>query len=910
MLYKGCSNSVSQKSGSTPLGLTRKAVKAQAMVEFTLVLLFLMTLVFGIMEFGYIFQNWLTVQNSAEEAARYATTGQGFVDPTVDQWDTARLAAIKAVANKRASGLKINSAAGPNAAGYFSVKVYASDPPVAGTEYPGGPYARVSVDVVYNLPTITPMSQIFGTWIQLKSHVELINERFRRIYGTPSGLLPPTIVPSITPTPTQIPTATPIPPVNMYFAVAAATVNENSGTYVVNVNLSTTSALNISAAISLSGSAVNGKNYTISPASISIPAGSLSQQVVITILDDRQYNANLTAVLTLASPVNASLISPTALTLTIQNTNPKPIVSFQVATSTISETASSIAVAIILKDSSGNLVTSGLATTVSFNLGGTAVLGGNYNLNFSPVVIPAGQSAGFIIVTPIDNGVFDPAKTLILSLSAATNGDGTTNTLGTPNPHTVTIQDDNRPQIYFSKVSQSVFKTDGTFTLQVLMDTTSSQSVSVPFTVGGSALSPAHYSVATSSPVTFAPGQTSVNITINLVNTTTPHGDVTVILTLGTPSLNAAIGSPAIFTLTIQDAYIPPTVAFNYSGANVTEGGTATLNVVLSKTANAAVTVGYSLSGSAASTTDYTYTPVGSVTIPIGQLSASIVFTTLTDNLYEGTESIVVTMGTVSGGGATKTTPNVSAISIIDADSMPTVYFNGTSNVVAEDSGTVFIPLKLSGKAASAVTATFAINNSVSSNPAVVGVDYTAITNYVVTFAAGSVDASIPVDVKVNPGVDMNPRDLVLELANPISGASMGSPARFTLTIRDNQICPTFVTITPDRNNKKLTLNLKNDRQYATNTNVSTVTVSNMGTNKTNTLGWLETSSTLTFNAANNVVMTISAAWTLNILTPPAPAAGYRLLFTFNSKPSANTTYTVTITYSNGCSRSTTATFP
>ncbi len=87
--------------------------KAQGMVEFVLVLIFLMTLVFGIMEFGYIFQNWLTIQNSAEAAARYATTGQGSVDPTVDPWDTARLNEIKALAQRKASGLKINSAAAP-----------------------------------------------------------------------------------------------------------------------------------------------------------------------------------------------------------------------------------------------------------------------------------------------------------------------------------------------------------------------------------------------------------------------------------------------------------------------------------------------------------------------------------------------------------------------------------------------------------------------------------------------------------------------------------------------------------------------------------------------------------------------------------------------------------------------------
>ncbi len=267
-------------------------------------------------------------------------------------------------------------------------------------------------------------------------------------------------------------------------------------------------------------------------------------------------------------------------------------------------------------------------------------------------------------------------------------------------------------------------------------------------------------------------------------------------------------------------------------------------------------------------------------------------------------------MGTVTGGGATKTTPNVSAISILDSDAQPTVYFNGTSSVVAEDAGTVSVPVRLSGKAAGTVTTTFFVNNSASANPAVAGMDYQSFTSYVVTFAPQSQDASISVQVLDNTGVDMNPRDLVLKLTAPVSGAAIGSPDQYILTIRDNQICPTFATVTPDRNNKKLTLYLKNDRQYATSTNVASVTVSGMGSNKTSSLGWLETSSTQNFNAANNVTMNVTRTWTLAITTPPAPAAGYRLLFTFSSKPTVNSTYTVTITYTNNCSRTTTATFP
>ncbi len=408
------------------------------------------------------------------------------------------------------------------------------------------------------MATITPLSQMFGRWVPLRAHVELINERFRHPgYGTPAGLLPPTIAPTVTPTITPVPTATPIPLVNLYFATESASVREDSGVYLVNVNLSRSVTTAVGVTISLGGNAVSGKNYSLSSLSLVIPAGSLSGQIAVTLLDDNQYNSDLTAILTLVSPVNAVVVAPASLSLTIQNTDPKPIVSFQVATSTISETAGSAAVAVVLKNSSGTLITSGQATTVSFNLGGTAILGENYNLNFAPFVIPAGQSAGFIIVMPINNGVFDADRTLLLTLTSAVNGDGTTNTLAAPNPHTVTIEDDNRPQIYFSKVSQSVFKTEGTFTLQVLMDTTSSQSVSVPFTVGGTALSPAHYTVATASPVTFAPGQTSVNITINLINTLTPHGDVTAIFTLGTPSLNATVGSPGYLPLPFRTPTFP-----------------------------------------------------------------------------------------------------------------------------------------------------------------------------------------------------------------------------------------------------------------------------------------------------------------------------------------------------------------
>ena len=52
-----------------------KKPSAQSMVEFALVLPILLALIFGIIEFGRLFQAWLSIQNSARFAVRYAVTG-------------------------------------------------------------------------------------------------------------------------------------------------------------------------------------------------------------------------------------------------------------------------------------------------------------------------------------------------------------------------------------------------------------------------------------------------------------------------------------------------------------------------------------------------------------------------------------------------------------------------------------------------------------------------------------------------------------------------------------------------------------------------------------------------------------------------------------------------------------------
>ena len=54
--------------------------RGQTLVEFALTLPILLLLLFGVIEFGRIFQAWVTLQNAARAAARYAVTGQWDAD--------------------------------------------------------------------------------------------------------------------------------------------------------------------------------------------------------------------------------------------------------------------------------------------------------------------------------------------------------------------------------------------------------------------------------------------------------------------------------------------------------------------------------------------------------------------------------------------------------------------------------------------------------------------------------------------------------------------------------------------------------------------------------------------------------------------------------------------------------------
>ncbi len=80
-----------------------------------------------------------------------------------------------------------------------------------------------------------------------------------------------------------------------------------------------------------------------------------------------------------------------------------------------------------------------------------------------------------------------------------------------------------------------------------------STAVTVPFTVGGTAVAGTDFTVTTASPLTFAGGTTTATITGTLTPAAAGTANKTVTFTLGTPTAGAVDGTPATNTLTIAE---------------------------------------------------------------------------------------------------------------------------------------------------------------------------------------------------------------------------------------------------------------------------------------------------------------------------------------------------------------------
>lgn len=236
-----CEEMKSLTNGGRP---RRGKPRAQALVEFALILPLLLIVIFAIIEFARLLHAWLAIENGARFGVRYAITGD--YDPSncasgtsdgvncdlANEVDGARIGSVNDAVRAGAPAILRNDAVSDvTQPGFFNVTVCVEDPPgkyqppdpddpysisrCVPVDDPGDPGDIVSVTVEFNHPLIVPIISSWWPELRLSSRREAIVEQFRktRSVSLPPGAptLPPSPTWTSTPTPTNTPTFTPTP---------------------------------------------------------------------------------------------------------------------------------------------------------------------------------------------------------------------------------------------------------------------------------------------------------------------------------------------------------------------------------------------------------------------------------------------------------------------------------------------------------------------------------------------------------------------------------------------------------------------------------------------------------------------------------------------------------------------------
>jgi hypothetical protein len=542
-------------------------------------------------------------------------------------------------------------------------------------------------------------------------------------------------------------------------------VTEVKGTLLVTVQLEDSLGNRIvsnqdeSVPFSISGSATLDSDYSVSSSPLVIPTGSSSANIVVNLMDDGTVEPDETITISLGAPTNAILGSPATHTITITH---GPTVFFTLASQSVRENARSVDIEVQLVPEQAT------AVMVPFSLGGTAILGQDYTVKGgSTLVIPAGQTKGYISLSLAADELDEPDETVEVSLGSPNRAN-----LSSPSVQRITlIDDDPQPEVTFAKGDLSVMEGTGDVSVQVQLSAISSSPITVPLSLSGSATPGIDFLFYKYSLV-IPPGSSSASFNIQVLDDQVWESYETAVVTMGQPT-NAVLGVPNAYLLTLVDDDPQPEVGFVQADQSVEENaGNVSVQVQLSAVSSLPITVPLSLSGSATPGIDFLFDQ-DSVVIPPGSSSASLNIQVLDDLLPESYETVVIALGQPTN--AVLGMPNAFPLTLVDDDPQPEVNFVQSDQSVDESAGTVSIQLQLSSVSSLPITVPLSLSGS-----ATPGIDFLFNQDSVV-IPPGNTVASL--DVQVMDDLVPEPSETVeIALGQP-TNAVTGIPITQTLTI-------------------------------------------------------------------------------------------------------------------------------
>jgi regulation of enolase protein 1 (concanavalin A-like superfamily) len=439
----------------------------------------------------------------------------------------------------------------------------------------------------------------------------------------------------------------------------------------------------IAVGYAMSGAATNGTDYTTLNGTATIAANSGFTTLAVTPINDALVEGTETAVLTVSAGTGYTVAVPSSAGLDIRDDETVDV-NVTVGNATCIEQASPVSGNFTITRSSA----SASPLIVNFTITGTATNGTDYTTLNGAATIPANATSANVAVTPIDDALAEGTESVILALAPG----GPTYDIGDTRSQTIWIQDNESPSISVAATDASAAEAEGgaanpgQFTISV--SSAPAADLTVPYTVGGIAINGVDFTRLPGN-VVIPAGQTSVTLSVDVVDDNLAEAAETVTLTLGqVAGYNTATTSAVQVNIAASDATEANIVAADPSAAEKPLDA-AQLVVTLSKPSATATTVAYTVSGTATNGADHT-TLTGTLNIPAGSNTAYITLTPIDDTDSEGPETATITLTP----SATYTVgANASATATIiddESDGTQTLVVSSTSVSVVEGSSATF----------------------------------------------------------------------------------------------------------------------------------------------------------------------------------------------------------------------------
>ncbi|MFE1745263.1 Calx-beta domain-containing protein [Coleofasciculus sp. H7-2] len=473
-------------------------------------------------------------------------------------------------------------------------------------------------------------------------------------------------------------------------------VNGGTNYAIFNVNLSAISGQTVAVNYGTSdGTATTTNNdYTSVNGTLTFAPGETKQTISVPIVGDALNELNETFLVNLSNPSKATIVNNQGTGTIINDDNPPSITIGDTSILEGDSGTSNLTFIVKLSAASGQVVTVDYATADDKTTVGSDYIDTSGTVTFNP-----GETEKTITVQVKGDTLNEDNEGLFVNLKNASSNA----TVADNQALGIIINNDPVPSLAINDIPINEGdggSTNATFT--VTLSAASSKTVTVNYNTsdGTATTADGDYAIASPTPITFAPGETSKIITVAVNGDTKFEANETFNINL-TAATNATIAKgTGVGTINNNDA-IP---SLTISDAIVTEGNSGTklanFTVSLSNASALAIAVNYATAnGSAIALNDYT-NKAGTLNFAPGVTSQIITVPIIGDNVDEANETFFVNLSNPINA---KIADSQAVGTILDDDTAGFT-ISPISNNTTEVGGTATFTVKLNSQPTAIVT--------------------------------------------------------------------------------------------------------------------------------------------------------------------------------------------------------------